>query len=503
MKSRWFNYRPLCIIFIFLLLGSVFVFYFSDFKLFTILITIIVFSLLLVLTIMKKKIKYVLIPLISFIVGACLYFAVVTSFQEEIETPNTIQARIYNVNMPEDGRIRVYADSCKFDGQDMGENIIIYIYDNSNLFEHIELGSIITFTPSNFYQTDLYYYGTPNASYYSKNLKFSATVSSNTINYIGTDLTFAEQIKQHIKENLADGLTNENVEIAYSALFGEKELLSDSQYNAYKLSGVAHLLAVSGLHVVIIVGVLYKILDLLRIKNWPRIIIVSIILILYMYICNFAVSIIRATIMSIVMLLAPMFFREYDTLSSIAFSGIIIYFINPLSAFDPGFLMSFACVIGIALLNKPIRSALAHLKMPNWLLDSLSISSATMTSLIFIMAHFFNTLNIISLLANIILIPIFTFAFTIVFVVSILSLIIPYVSIVLYPINYIFDFINIVATILGNLSISNFQTISFNYVAILVYLLLLVFISRICVADRKTKVILSLPTVALLVVCLL
>ena len=126
-----------------------------------------------------------------------------------------------------------------------------------------------------------------------------------------------------------------------------------------------------------------------------------------------------------------------------------------------------------------------------------------MTSLIFIMAHFFNTLNIISLLANIILIPIFTFAFTIVFVVSILSLIIPYVSIVLYPINYIFDFINIVATILGNLSISNFQTISFNYVAILVYLLLLVFISRICVADRKTKVILSLPTVALLVVCLL
>ena len=141
--------------------------------------------------------------------------------------------------------------------------------------------------------------------------------------------------------------------------------------------------------------------------------------------------------------------------------------------------------------------------MPNWLLDSLSISSATMTSLIFIMAHFFNTLNIISLLANIILIPIFTFAFTIVFVVSILSLIIPYVSIVLYPINYIFDFINIVATILGNLSISNFQTISFNYVAILVYLLLLVFISRICVADRKTKVILSLPTVALLVVCLL
>ncbi len=503
MKSRWFNYRPLCIIFIFLLLGSVFVFYLTDYRLFTILITLVVFIFILVLTIMKKKIKYILIPLISFIIGASLYYGVVASFQEEIEPPSFIQARIYNVNMPEDGRIRVYADSCVFDGKEMDENLIIYIYDNSNLFENIEIGSIVTFEPSTFYQTDLFYYGTPNASYYSKSLKFSATVSSNNIKFVGLDKTFAEQLKQHIKDNLSDGLTNENVEIAYSALFGETELLSDSQYNAYKLSGVAHLLAVSGLHVVIIVGILYKILDLLRIKNWARIIIVSILLIFYMYVCNFAVSIIRATIMSIIMLLAPMFFREYDTLSSIAFSGIIIFLVNPLTAFDPGFLMSYACVIGIALLNKPIRSGLSHLKMPKWLLDSLAISTSTMVSLIFIMAHFFNTLNIISLLANIILIPIFTFAFTIVFVVSILSLIIPYVSIVLYPINYVFDFINIVATVLGNLSVSNFQTISFNYVAILVYSLLLLLISRICVANRKTKVVLSLPTVALLMVCLL
>ena len=203
------------------------------------------------------------------------------------------------------------------------------------------------------------------------------------------------------------------------------------------------------------------------------------------------------------MLLAPMFFREYDTLSSIALSGIIIYLINPLSAFDPGFLMSFACVIGIAILNKPITNALNHCKLPKWLVDSLSISASTMIALVFIMAHFFNTFNAISLIANLILIPIFTFAFVIVFIVSIISLVLPFVTIVLYPINYVFDFINIVATILGNLPISNFLTISFDYIAILLYMLLLLFISRICVANRRTKVILSLPTVALMVLCLL
>ncbi len=503
MKLRWFNYRPLCIIFAFLLLGSVFTFYFSEYKVFTILITLTIFVLLLCIAIIKKKIKFILIPLIFFVLGAILYYIAVASFQERIETPNTIQARIYNLDMPEDGRLKVYADNCKFDGEKIDENLIIYIYDDSNLFENIEIGSIISFNPSNFYQTDLFYYDTPNASYYSKKLKFSTTVSGNNINYIGFDLTFAEKIKQHIKDNLLDGLTNENVEIAYSALFGEKELLSDNQYNAYKLSGVAHLLAVSGLHVMIIVGILYKILNLLKIKNWPRIIIVAMFLILYMYICNFAVSIIRATIMSIVLLIAPMFFREYDALSSISFSGIIIYFINPLSAFDAGFLMSFACVIGICILNRSIRSALNRLKMPKWILDSLSISIATMISLVFIMAYFFNTLNVISLIANIILIPIFTFSFTIVFIVSIISMIIPNFSIILYPINYVFDFINVIATVLGNLPISNFQTISFDYISIIIYFLLLLFLSRICLANRKTKVVLSLPTLALLVLCLL
>ena len=82
-------------------------------------------------------------------------------------------------------------------------------------------------------------------------------------------------------------------------------------------------------------------------------------------------------------------------------------------------------------------------------------------------------------------------------------MIIPNFSIILYPINYVFDFINVIATVLGNLPISNFQTISFDYISIIIYFLLLLFLSRICLANRKTKVVLSLPTLALLVLCLL
>ena len=140
--------------------------------------------------------------------------------------------------------------------------------------------------------------------------------------------------------------------------------------------------------------------------------------------------------------------------------------------------------------------------MPKVVADSFAISLSTTISIVFVMAYYFKTLNIISIIANVILIPIFTVAFVIIFVVSILALLIPFVSYVLYPINYILSFINLVATVLGNLSISNFNTLEFNFVAILVYFVLLLFLGRFCTAKYQYKIISTLPMVALLFYCL-
>ena len=122
------------------------------------------------------------------------------------------------------------------------------------MFANIEVGSVIKFQPYKFYKSDLFFNETPSSNLFQKDLKYSVSVLMQDVNYIKTYNTFAEIIKDKIKENLSFGLTHENSEIAYSALFGDKDLLSDKQYNNYKLSGVAHLLAVSGLHVGIIIG---------------------------------------------------------------------------------------------------------------------------------------------------------------------------------------------------------------------------------------------------------
>ena len=504
MKERWFNYRPLCLIFGFLLLGSVFSFYITQNLILTIVVCGLILIALIALSILKRKPKYFLIPLIAFILGISAYQIAIYSFDKTIDyTPNQVQARIYAVSNEVDGMIKVEADSCKFDNKETNDNITLLIYDRSGMFENIKVGSIIKFKPYRFYKSDLFYNDTPSSSLYANDLKYTSSVLIEDVEYLGFDKTFAEIVKDKIKNNISFGLTNENTEIAYSALFGDKDLLSDKQYSVYKLSGVAHLLAVSGLHVGIIAGILQKILNFKKTKRWWKFSIIALFMLAYMYLCGYSVSIIRASIMSIIFMIADLMGREHDPFNSIAVAGIVVYAINPLCIFDVGFLLSFGCVVGIVILFMPIQKALAKTKMPQNVVKSLSMSLSTTIAIVVIMAYYFRTLNIISIVANVILIPIFTIAFTAVFVVSFVSLLIPYFAYLLYPVNYIFSFVNLIATILGNLSISNFNTIRFNYIAIILYCTLLIFVGRFCTAKYQYKVISSLTILALLFCCLL
>jgi len=506
LKERWFNYRPICLVFLFLLLGSIFAFYITSNTILCAIISILTLALLLTISIKKKKIKYFLIPFIAFILGVGSYFITTYNFNKKVDyAPSVVEARIYSVGKANDSYLYVEADNVSLDGKEINENIIIYIYDTDSLYSGIEIGSKVKLNPSSFYHSDLFKYETPYASLIASNIKYVASTNIKNLRIKGVDKTFAEIIKQKVKENLALSLTNENVEIAYSALFGEKELLSDGQYSAYKLSGVAHLLAVSGLHVGIIVGIFTKIFQKFKSKKAKiiKLAVIAPFLLFYMYICNFAYSIIRATIMAIILLISDICGAEYDSFNAISIAGIVIYILNPLCVFDISFLMSFSCVMGITMLNKPINTMLLKFKYPKKLASSIAMSLSSTIALVFIMAFYFQTLNIISILANIILIPIFTIAFSIAFVVSMISIFIPAVGYVLYGINYIFDFINVIATMFGNLSISNFNTLRFNYIAIFIYFMLLLFLGRFNTAKYRYKVMATLPIVALLLVCLI
>ena len=487
------------------MLGSLFAFYVGKQLTLSIIVLSAIFVLVLVVVIIKKKLRYFIIPCLAFLTAFGIYSLRVANFNKSVQySPEIISARVYEISTVKQGSIALKADSCEFDGKEIKSNLNIIIYDNSSLFEDIQVGSIISFKPTKVFKTDLYFNDLPNAKTRYKNLKYTATANFSDVEVKGKDLTLAEQVKDKVNNNLHNGLNNENAELAYSALFGDKTSLGDDIYISYRLSGIAHLLAVSGLHVALIVGVIRAILSLFRVKNnWAKIVLISAFLLFYSYVCDFSSSVVRASIMSILALLAIALGREYDQLNSISIAGIVCFLLNPLCVFDVSFLMSFGCAFGIVLFNKPIKTALIKIKTPEKLAESLSLTISTLLALLIINAVFFRNFNIISMIANVIIIPIFALAFSLVFIVLLISLIIPSISLVLMPLNYVFDIVNVVATTLGNLSFANIPTASLNFIAIPAYFVLTFMISRICLANKLNKVIISLGLVAILVVCLL
>lgn len=507
-KERWFNYRPLCLIFVMLLIGSIFSFYcFFAWqranKTLNILLAVVLILVCLIINIIfavrNKSMKLLFLPAISFLVGVGILGLSLACFNnKDYVKPTTIDARICMVKTNDKSKT-VYADNLYFDGIKTHGKIVIYLTDYSYTFENVEQGVQIHFTPKDIKQIDLLKGDTPNAYYFKNNIKYQASANITEMQFGDKKLTFAEKVRQRVKNALSFGLSNENTELTYSALFGDKTMLFDTNIESFKLSGVAHLLAVSGLHVGIVVGLFNWLCDKLKFKKWLKISIIGVLLAFYVYLCDFSTSIVRAAVMAMVLLLAPVFHRKYDSLSAIGLAGVVCFLLNPLFAFDASALMSFACVTGICLFSMSFTKMLNKAKMKNPVSESLAISASTMVALLLIMAYFFKTMNLVSIISNIVLIPLFSIGFMVVFVVGFLGLITPYVGYVLYPLNYLFDFISLLARVLGNLPFANFQTASIHYFAVMVYMALLIVMSRITVSKQKHKLAVILPIVAILI----
>lgn len=497
MKERWFNYRPICLSFVFALLGTLFSFYLSKFLPVALSISIVVFVLLFVLAVYKRKPLYFVVPLIAFLVGVSYYFIGVQTYDRKIDyIPNKITCRLCQVKT-DDGVLIAQADNVYFNDKKDNSNIYVYIYDDTSLFENLEIGSIVEIKPKNFYKIDLFSKETPNSRFYQENLKYSVTTSIDDVRFIEIDKTFTEIVRERIKNNLDLSLTQDNKEIAYSALFGDKTSLPEQEYDLFRMSGIAHLLAVSGLHVGIVVEVLCFILR--KFKEKYRLLIILPILFFYSLICNFSVSVVRACVMAIVLMLSNIFGKEYDIYNSISIAGIVLFIFNPFILFDISFQMSFLCVFGIAVLYKPIRAGLIKMKFNDKVASACSMTLSCTLAVMIVVAYYFNTFNAISILSNLIIIPIFSIIFAIIFIVAFASLLIPYLVYILYPINYIMNFISILANIFGGLRISNFATNSFNFIAIVLYFVLILLIGRLCTAKRQYKILITLPVVTLLV----
>ena len=215
---------------------------------------------------------------------------------------------------------------------------------------------------------------------------------------------------EHMRAGLSSAcasLFGEHAPLLNAMLWGVKGGISDSVYDAFRSCGIAHILALSGLHVSFVAGALNR----LARRALPKVKFYTSIVMLFAYcaIAAFPSSLIRASVMSLCSLYAAAAGRRYDMPSGIAFSAIVILLADPTALYSIGFELSFGAVIMISLLMRPVTELLSFLPLPIAQMAALSVCGTLGT--LPLSVYYFGTIPVLGLFANTLILPMVPFVF--------------------------------------------------------------------------------------------
>lgn len=238
-------------------------------------------------------------------------------------------------------------------------------------------------------------------------IKATSFVYPENILVTGIDCSLIWDIKRlrdDISHIIASLPLSENcIEFLNATITGDTSMLSEGQRIKYSTTGLAHVLALSGLHVgiiTIIIAVTLFPFDMLR---WRKIryIITIILLWIYAIMTGLSPSVTRAVIMATIFLTAYVIQRNHSPFNSLCFAAIIILVFSPLSLHDIGFQLSFTAVASILLLADKINPINQRRRILYSLFSILTVSISAMLGTGIISAFYFHSFPVYFLLANI------------------------------------------------------------------------------------------------------
>ncbi|MBA7483426.1 ComE operon protein 3 [subsurface metagenome] len=231
-------------------------------------------------------------------------------------------------------------------------------------------------------------------------------------------------LRKHLIETIDHTLPSLQGSVLKGILLGRREELPPLLYQAFITTGVAHVLAVSGLHVGLVAAFFYYgLFPLLRFPNKGSALLTLLIIILYCFMTGCRPPVVRATIMFGLFLLASCLGRKREIYTTLAFAALVILLINPLTLFNVGFQLSFAAVLSILYLYPRIYPRLKFLSpYPAGLM---SVSLAAWVGVAPLVAYHFNYFTPVAILANLFVVPLVSIIVALGFLATLCSFFLP------------------------------------------------------------------------------
>ena len=245
----------------------------------------------------------------------------------------------------------------------------LYLKINKNLFQDLNYGDKVKFSGEYIEAMGQRNYGGFNYKQYLKTLKIYGSIKAEKIEIIAKNQTnifyrIAHEISFNIKQKIDSFMEKEEAEMLKGILLGETTEIEEEVKEDFRISNISHILAVSGMHITyVIIGI--KILFQSKLGKRKTKFIIIIFLLLYMCITGFTPSIVRASIMGILVIGAEILHRKNDIWNSIALSLLLILFYNPFLIMNIGLQFSYLGTIGIIVFHENILKYLKSIKTKN------------------------------------------------------------------------------------------------------------------------------------------
>ncbi len=330
------------------------------------------------------------------------YFTVVGTVTEEKDTDYGKYLVLDNVNL--DG---VYKGKVSY-------KVAVYLWGEVNY----QIGNVVFFEGTLF-DKSLFYDGEFSSYDVVRGIKYTANVNAEEVYFVKDSPTIFQLVNRFIKNSLSSAYEHDEFSVAYAMLTGNDEYIAPETISAYRQAGVAHVFAVSGLHIGFVALAIGFLLDKFRCSRLLKVLITVPLLLFYAGVCGFSASSIRATVMSAVLLSSSVFGAKYDKLTSLSLSSLIIILISPIELFCAGFQLSFGVVFGMFTISPTLTKLFKFL--PRNVRNSLSAVLSAQLAGIPVSVMIFGEFSSIAVIANIILVPIVGVVFIAIWVALILT----------------------------------------------------------------------------------
>lgn len=231
-----------------------------------------------------------------------------------------------------------------------------------------------------------------------KKNRHSPTLMSRLANY-----------RRHLQQLVFDSQLSPGAQrFVVALLLGNSHLIDKATRQEFSAAGVAHVLALSGLHVgfiSLIIWLLLFPLDYLRLKR-VRLGITLAAIVTFAVFTGLSPSVVRSTVMIGFVFASLIFSRRSVSLNALAMAALIILVFSPSSLYSVGFQLSFVTVCAVLLFARVPAWLESRYRWVNRLTLTIMTSIVAMLATVALTAHYFHTISLTAVITNLLVLPV-------------------------------------------------------------------------------------------------